>query len=548
MKRVLLFLFLTVFLESVIASPLPDAVKSFIVKFSQPQQYEVLQELTGFHFQEIEALNPEKTLYKFAFSSKVLDYNQASYIVNHLPFYEVHQDDGIIELRGSVPNDTLYSKQWHLPLIKANEAWDVTKSGVNRRGDTIVIAVIDDGLHIRHPDFQGSIWINYADSLRNGIDDDSNGFVDDTYGWNFLGRNSDISDSNYFKARHGTPVAGIIGARTNNVTGVSGIMWQVKLMIVNVTDTSPNMLRYQSDVLKAYSYVLHQRKLYNSSNGTKGAFVVATNSSWGIDKRFPHQAPLWCAFYDTLGKYGILNVSAASNAQTLIDSYGDLPSLCPSEQLIVVGNSTRYDNDGGGGYSVMHVDLSAPGTNVFSTANYVKSNILANNLFHDNYTGSSFSAPMVTAAIGVIHSYACDRLLDSIRINPGKGNLILRKIILSSVDPIDALAGKNATWGRLNILKALKVLNQYCTGEVSVKPISEQPFLALYPNPGNGSVVIQSAETLISVECYNSSGQLVHLIQESNNFQMPEAADGVYYFKVTTLAGLQVMKYVKLSE
>jgi subtilisin family serine protease len=249
----MLFLFLTVFFGTAIANPLPNAVKSFIVKFSQSQQNEVLQELSNYQFQEIEALNPERTLYKFTFSSKVIDYNQASYIVNHLPFYELHQDDSPIELRGSVPNDTLFSKQWHLPLIKANEAWDVTKSGVNRRGDTIVIAVIDDGLHIKHPDFQGSIWINYADSLRNGIDDDSNGFVDDTYGWNFLGRNGDISDSNYFKARHGTPVAGIIGARTNNITGISGIMWQVKLMIVNVTDTSPNMIRYQSDVLRAYS-------------------------------------------------------------------------------------------------------------------------------------------------------------------------------------------------------------------------------------------------------------------------------------------------------
>lgn len=548
MKRLLILLCLSVFLKSALASPLPDTRKSFIVKFSQAQALNVLQELSAFRFHEIEALNPEKTLYKFTFSSKSLDYNQASYIVNHLPFYELHQDDGLIELRGTTPNDTLYSKQWHLPLIKADAAWDVTKSGVNRRGDTIVIAVIDDGLHIKHPDFQGSIWINYADSLRNGKDDDSNGFVDDTYGWNFMGRNSDISDSNYFKGRHGTPVAGIIGARTNNVTGVSGVMWQVKLMIVNVTDTSPNMLRYQSDVLKAYSYVLHQRKLYNATNGEKGAFVVATNSSWGIDRRFPHQAPLWCAFYDTLGKYGILNVSAASNAQELIDSYGDLPSLCPSEQLIVVGNSTRYDNDGGGGYSVMNVDLSAPGTNVFSTANYVKSNILANNLFHDAYTGSSFSAPMVTAAIGIIHSYACDRLLDSIRINPEKGNLILRKIILSSVDPIDALAGKNATWGRLNILKALKVLNQYCTGEVNVKPIENNSFMALYPNPGNGSIVIQSSDPLISVECYNSSGQLIHLSQEANNFQMSDASDGVYYFKVTSLAGLQVLKYVKVSE
>lgn len=530
------------------ANPLPDVRKAFIVKFSQPQNTEALQELSAYQFVQIESLNPENTLYKFVYNSNKLDDNRAHYLVNHLPFYELHQDDSPIELRSTTPNDSLYGKQWHLPIIKANQAWDVTKSGVNRWGDTIVIAVIDDGLHLKHPDFQGNIWINYADSLRNGKDDDSNGFVDDAYGWNFVGRNADISDSFYWKGRHGTPVAGIIGARTNNVTGISGIMWQVKLMIVNVTDTGRFPTTYQSDAIKAYSYVLQQRKLYNATNGKRGAFVVATNSSWGIDRKFPHQAPLWCAFYDTLGKYGILNISAASNAYELIDSYGDLPSLCPSEHLIVVGNSTRYDNDGGGGYSVVHIDLHAPGTNVFSTANYVKSNILANNLFHDGNSGSSFAAPMVTAAAGIIHSYACDRLLDTIRINPAKSNLILRKILLTSVDPIDALAGKNATWGRLNIVKALKVLNQYCIGEVGIKSLSEQPFLALYPNPGNGSVTIQSEWPLLNVKCYTAAGQELYTELSGNILNLLDQPDGVYYFMVSTSAGTQAIKYIKLSE
>jgi len=548
MKRLLILLCLPLIIFQVLANPLPDKRKAFIVKFSQPQSTHALNELSAFQFLQIESLNPENTLYKFVYNNNKLDDNRAHYLVNHLPFYELHQDDSPIELRATTPNDTLFGKQWHLPLIKANQAWDVTKSGVNRRGDTIVIAVIDDGLHLNHPDFQGSIWVNYADSLRNGIDDDSNGFVDDAYGWNFMARNADISDSFYWKGRHGTPVAGIIGARTNNITGVSGIMWQVKLMIVNVTDTGRFPTPYQSDAIKAYSYVLQQRKLYNATNGKKGAFVVATNSSWGIDRKFPQQAPLWCAFYDTLGKYGILNVSAASNAQELIDSYGDLPSLCPSEHLIVVGNSTRYDNDGGGGYSVEHVDLHAPGTNVFSTANYVKSNILANNLFHDGYSGSSFSAPMVTAAAGIIHSYACDRLLDTIKNNPAKSTLILRKILLTSVDPIDALAGKNATWGRLNIVKALKVLNQYCIGEVGVKSLSEQAFLALYPNPGNGDVTIQSEWPLLSVKCYTAAGQELYTEQSGNTIKLQEQPDGVYYFLVSTEAGTQAIKYIKLSE
>jgi hypothetical protein len=97
-------------------------------------------------------------------------------------------------------------------------------------------------------------------------------------------------------------------------------------------------------VITGYSYILQQRKLYNSTQGHNGAFIVATNASWGIDNGQAADAPLWCAMYDSLGQAGILNVSAADNRPAInVDSVGDLPSLCPSDFLIAV---TSIGSDG----------------------------------------------------------------------------------------------------------------------------------------------------------------------------------------------------------
>ena len=84
---------------------------------------------------------------------------------------------------------------------------------------------------MQHPDLVDNIWKNHAEIKDNGIDDDGNGFVDDYYGWNFKNNNSDVGNDG--AGQHGTPVAGIIGARGNNNIGVTGINWQVKIMNLN---------------------------------------------------------------------------------------------------------------------------------------------------------------------------------------------------------------------------------------------------------------------------------------------------------------------------
>jgi len=520
--------------------------ESVLVRFKKPQNLQALYHQTESVFKTIQPIDNDHLLIQFTWSESLENW-KAIDMIRQLTDYDLHQMDGPIELRSTDANDVWFSSQWHLKNIKAIQAWDVTRSGTTKYGDTIVIAVVDDGLHLKHPDFQGNIWINYADTMNNGIDDDANGYIDDHYGWNFQSNNNDISDSNYYVAGHGTPVAGIIGAVTNNGIGISGIMWKVKIMVVNVADTGSFPAIYQSDVLRAYSYVLHQRKLYNQTNGKQGAFVVATNSSWGIDGKFPNQAPLWCAMYDSLGKYGVLNVSAVSNnPSNLVDTDGDLPTLCPSAHLITVGSSTLGDNYFSSGYSTTSVDLSAPGANVFSTNAYTKIAVQNNLLYQGNFSGTSYASPMVTAAVGVLASNACPRILDSLKVNPIKWNILLKRFILEGVDVLPSLAGKSLTGGRLNIQKSLSLMDDYCFGRMSVDESLQSTFVKVFPNPGQSQIQILSDKIISSVVCLNSLGQAINLpVIQDNTLIVDFLPSGLYVLQITSNGYTHSLKWSK---
>jgi len=520
--------------------------ESVLVRFKKPQNLQALYHQTESVFKTIQPIDNDHLLIQFTWSESLENW-KAIDMIRQLTDYDLHQMDGPIELRSTDANDVWFSSQWHLKNIKAIQAWDVTRSGTTKYGDTIVIAVVDDGLHLKHPDFQGNIWINYADTMNNGIDDDANGYIDDHYGWNFQSNNNDISDSNYYVAGHGTPVAGIIGAVTNNGIGISGIMWKVKIMVVNVADTGSFPAIYQSDVLRAYSYVLQQRKLYNQTNGKQGAFVVATNSSWGIDGKFPNQAPLWCAMYDSLGKYGVLNVSAVSNnPSNLVDTDGDLPTLCPSAHLITVGSSTLGDNYFSSGYSTTSVDLSAPGANVFSTNAYTKIAVQNNLLYQGNFSGTSYASPMVTAAVGVLASNACPRILDSLKVNPIKWNILLKRFILEGVDVLPSLAGKSLTGGRLNIQKSLSLMDDYCFGRMSVDESLQSTFVKVFPNPGQSQIQILSDKIISSVVCLNSLGQSINLpVIQDNTLIVDFLPSGLYVLQITSNGYTHSLKWSK---
>jgi len=171
-----------------------------------------------------------------------------------------------------------------------------------------------------------------------------------------------------------------------------------------------------ADVIAAYDYVLTMRKRYNESNGERGAFVVATNASLGINNGKPSDHPLWCAMYNALGEAGVLSVGATANRTVDVDVRGDLPTTCTSNFLISVTNTNRQDELDGAAYGKKHIDLSAPGSGAFTLNNYGD---------YSQFGGTSAAAPHVAGAIALLYSAPALAFMDAVHQNPSATALLV---------------------------------------------------------------------------------------------------------------------------
>ncbi|MBL7775423.1 MAG: S8 family serine peptidase, partial [Saprospiraceae bacterium] len=375
------------------------------------------------------------------------------------PEVSAAQFNHILEYRQTapllLPDDPLFYQQWqHVNTgagggtpnadLDSDLAWDITTGGLSPLGDTIVVAVIDGGLDANHEDLQGNLWRNYSEIPGDSLDNDHNGYVDDYRGWNVYQNNDNIAGNT---TGHGTPVASVIAARGNNALGVSGINWQVKLMFV-----AGNSL--ESQILKAYDYVLNARKTYNRSAGKQGAFVVAVNCSWGITYGQPGDAPLWCAAFDSLGAAGILSVAATANAALNIDSVGDLPTACPSAFLVSVTNLNKWDQkSASAAWGATTIDLGAYGKDIFTAG--------PNNTY-GFFSGTSFAAPQVSGAVALLYSAPCDNLAYWARGAPALAALRVKQSLLGSAVPNASLLGKTVSGGRLGLYHLLQDYEDSC--------------------------------------------------------------------------------------
>jgi PKD repeat protein len=402
-----------------------------------------------------EKLMPDFNIYLFSFTETADNPMRVLNLIKQHPWVDIAQFNHQVQLRVSTPNDASFTQQWSLNNtgqnggtvdadIDAVEAWDITTGGLTATGDTIVVAVIDGGFQLNHPDLVQNIYKNYLEIPGNGIDDDNNGYIDDINGWNAYNNNGTIPSD-----QHGTHVSGIIGARGNNSIGVSGVNWNVKIMTIAGSSGS------EATVIKAYGYAATMRKLYNQTNGAKGAYVVSTNSSFGVDLGNPNNYPLWCAFYDTLGKYGVLSAGATANANYNVDTQGDIPTACPSNFLISVTNTTNTDaKNNNCGYGANTIDLGSPGTNIYNTVTGSS---------YANLTGTSMATPHVAGAIGLMYAAACSELIAESKTNPAVVATQMKQYLLNGTDPIPSMNGITVTGGRLNVHKALlNVLTYPC--------------------------------------------------------------------------------------
>jgi len=442
--------------------------------------------LSGSDQVKLKSIFPSLSIYSLVIHTELSTPKVEKNLSLHKGIITFHPD-AKTTLRETVPNDIDFSEQWNLDLISAPEAWDKTVGGKTKSGHDIVIAIIDNGFDLQHEDLVENIWINEQEIPDNNIDDDDNGFIDD-----YRGVNTKQGNGNVQSRTHGTGVAGIIGAKGNNRLGITGINWDIKMMLISGQ-------AFVADIIESYNYALSQRKLFNETNGEEGALVVATNFSSGIDEAFAEEYPIWCQVYNELGVEGILNITAAPNNGKDIDLVGDMPSTCPSEFLIVVNNIDRNEilaSDSG--FGEKFVDIAAPGDEAFSLS-------IENS--YNEFSGTSSSSPHVAGAVGLMYSVDRSALGNQIINKPSETAIAIKNALFDGATFKENLVTKNAISGRLNLAGAIDEIEKFYDNDSNFG-------LTLFPNPvTNGRITYSyfvDELTTHNVEIYDVMGRRVY--------------------------------------
>jgi len=418
----------------------------------------------------------------------------------------------------STPNDSLFFDQWSLERTEATKFWDIGQGKVTPQGDSIVVAIIDNGYDLDQEDLKNNFWKNEGEIPNDEIDNDGNGYVDDYVGLNVLKGN----DDHEFWA-HGTNVAGIIGATGDNEIGVTGMTWGAQLMLISKAATMDR-------AIEGLYYTYEQRKLYNETDGAEGAFVVAVNYSQGFDFQKCEKFPLWDQAFDSLGQVGILSVGATVNANRDIDIVGDIPSSCSSDFLVTVTHTTQTDRiDSKAGYGKTTIDLGAPGSQNLTSFPNDK---------YDYFTGTSSSTPHVAGAIALLYSSPCSDFQAEIKSNPRNAALTLKRSLLAGTDPLASLEGVSVSGGRLNVWRAFQELSMtYGQNDATFGVVN------LFPNPSEGLFEVEillPEQGFYVFEIFDSAGRKMlqdeiagFCLEENYEMDLTSYKSGYYVLKIT---------------
>ena len=348
----------------------------------------------------------------------------------------------------ATPNDTRFSELWGMENtgqtgglpdadIDATEAWDI------ETGDqSVVVAVIDSGIDIDHPDLVDNLWINPGEIQGNGIDDDGNGFVDDIIGWDFADGDNNPDDSTLACASHGIHTSGTVGARGNNGTGVAGVNWNVQIMSLRAFQPFLGIFcsGNDADIIAAINYA-----------ADKG--VRVSNNSYG-------GGPFSQAVFDAIQASDSVFVAAAGNDGTSNDAIPHYPSNYALSGIISVAASDDADQLASfSNFGVQTVDLAAPGVDILSTIQNGNYGLLS---------GTSMASPHVAGAAALL--MANDPTLTN------------KEVIWRVINSTDFTGVPVASGGRLNLNNMLSmppstvVVDLVADGPMVISPGDSVPF------------------------------------------------------------------------
>jgi subtilisin family serine protease len=360
-----------------------------------------------------------------------LSVEEAVEIASRDPRVEYAEPNYLLYSADTMPNDERFSEQWGLlndgisgkigADIGAPQAWDLTTGS-----DEVVVAVIDTGADLSHPDLSPNAWVNPGETAGNNFDDDGNGFVDDISGWNFIADNNQFFEGS--GDLHGTHVAGTIGAAGNNGLGVTGVAWHVKIVSLKFIGTRSGTT---NDAIEAINYALRLRQ--------RGVRLVAINASWGG----PGDSQSLRNAIRAAGEAGILVVCASSNGGSDFlgddnDTVADFPSSWSPQlsNIISIASLDRTDAKArSSNYGHSTVAVGAPGVSILSTSPGGGYTLLS---------GTSMATPHVTGIAALL--WAREPQLTPTQV---------RDRIIRTAEPVLSLASKVISGGRANAANAL---------------------------------------------------------------------------------------------
>lgn len=319
------------------------------------------------------------------------------------------------------PNDQYYDKQYYIRQTHTDEAWGYSIGSPN-----VVVAVIDSGVDITHPDLKNNIWKNPKEISGNGIDDDHNGLIDDINGWNFVENNNDpnpqYNDYTTEGASHGTIVAGIIAASGNNGEGIAGASWNSKIMPIRAlnsrgegtmehaisairyaADNGANIINfsfvgsnYNQDLFNAVEYAYKKGVVLVAAIGNDALGSLSLLSGGNLDSR-----PVYPACFKTPAAHFVIGVGAVdkNNRKTDFSNFGKTCLDINAPGVEFVGIQARNSS------------LGEPFTASYSGF----------------WNGTSFASPQVAGLAALIKAF-----------NPNFTNTDIINIILDTADHLDS--------------------------------------------------------------------------------------------------------------